>query len=260
MPLPEEVRETSGLARSARAPEMLWTHNDSGNQPEIFGIAADGKLIQRVSVTGAALVDWEDLEAAPCGSVTCLYVADIGDNAGQREQITIYRFPEPAAGATQTAPADALHARFPDGPKDAEALFADATGNLYVVSKGRREEIALYRYAGPQRPGETVTLERVREVFPRPLTSMDWVTAATSTPDGRWVGIRTYRRLYLYPASQLLGAGVLKPIVVDLTVLSELQGESLALANDGSVWVSSEAEQLGRQPSWSRLSCTFPGV
>src|SRR5688572_4331055 len=78
--LPNEVRETSGLARSARNPAMFWTHNDAGNAAQIFAIGVDGRMIQRVSVTGAKLVDWEDIEAGRCGDGNCLYVGDIGDN------------------------------------------------------------------------------------------------------------------------------------------------------------------------------------
>src|SRR5688572_25100569 len=65
--LPNEVRETSGLARSTRNPSMFWTHNDAGNAAQIFGIGADGRLMQRVSVTEAKLVDWEDVESGSCG-------------------------------------------------------------------------------------------------------------------------------------------------------------------------------------------------
>lgn len=256
--LPDEARETSGLARSARDPDLFWTHNDAGNEPVIFAIGADGRLVQRVGIAGAELVDWEDMEAAPCGEGACLYVGDIGDNDGDRERITIYRVEEPAATATEAGPADALHATFPDGPRDAEGLFADGSGGLYVVSKGRRDEIALYRYPPPQRPGETVTLERVRALFPEPEDERDRVTAATSTPDGRWVGIRTYRALYLYPTVALVGDDDVEPTVVDLSSLSEAQGESLVLADDGSVWVSSEGGGDDSPPRWSRLRCQYP--
>lgn len=267
MPLPDEVRETSGLARSTRDPGVFWTHNDAGNDPELFAFDRDGRLIQRVVVTGSELVDWEDLESAPCGDGgACLYVGDIGDNDAERDHITIYRVPEPGARDTRTAPAEALHARFPDGPRDAEALFAARSGDLYIITKGRAEEIGLYRYPAPQRPTGTVTLERVRTLFPAPRDGGDRVTAATSTPDGRWVGVRTNRRLYLYPARALLSAGpagagetgtdAVEPITIDLSPLAEPQGEALAMADDGAVWVSSEADDEG--PRWSRLRCSLP--
>lgn len=257
MALPIEVRETSGLARSARDPYLFWTHNDAGNEPVLFAIAGTGSLVARVRVTGAALIDWEDVEAAPCGDGHCLYVGDIGDNAGERGSITIYRLAEPTPGATQSVPAEAMHARFPEGPQDAESLFVDQSGDIFVVTKGRSGAITLYRYPAPQRVGATVVLERVRELFPAPQDDRDRVSAATTTPDGRFVGVRTYRTLYLYPTDRLLANDPVEPVVFDLSPLGEAQGEGLVLADDGSVWVTSEAENRGDQPRWSRLRCEF---
>lgn len=255
-PLTDEVRETSGLARSVRDTALFWTHNDRGNQPYIFRVAADGRPVSRVRVTAAGLVDWEDIEMARCGTDVCLHIGDIGDNEERRDHITVYRVQEPAAGATSVT-AEALHARYPDGPKDAEALFAHGSGDLYIVNKGRSHEIVLYRWPA-SRAGETVVLERVRVLAARPRTRADRVTAASATPDGRWVGIRTYRTLYVYRADELVGAGDARPRRFDLSPLNEPQGEGLALADDGAVWLSSEAERRWQVPHWSRLQCALP--
>lgn len=262
-PLPEEVRETSGLVQSRRDPGMFWTHNDKGNEPDLFAFDAGGRLVERVRVTGASLVDWEDIDAGPCDGGTCLHIGDIGDNDGARSTITIYSIPEPAAGAEQSAPATARHLRFADGPQDAEALFSLPSGALFLVTKGRGTPIALYRVpevagAGDAGSAQPVTLERVRELLPEPGDASERVTAAAATPDGRWVGIRTARTLYLYPATSLTSGGAAEPVRVDLTPLGEIQGESLVLSNDGSVWLTSEAEDEGAMPSWSRLQCTLP--
>ena len=254
--LPDEVRETSGLARSVRDPDLFWTHNDAGNDPVLYGIAAEGRLVQTVRVAGAELVDWEDLEMGPCDGGHCLYVGDIGDNDAERTSITVYRLAEPLAGAATSTAAEALHARYPDGPRDAEGLFVDAAGVIHVVTKGRTQAIELYRFPANAQPGSTATLERVRELFPQPEGDTGLATGATATPDGKWVGIRTYRHLYLYPSAALATA---EPTVVDLTSLGEAQGESVVIANDGAVWMSSEAESRREQPRWSRMQCALPG-
>ncbi len=257
-PLPAEVRETSGLTQSRRDPNLFWTHNDSGNRPDLFAVDAEGKLVGRVRVQGTKLQDWEDLEGGPCAAGVCLFAADIGDNDQKRESITIYEIPEPSAGASEAAPVQALHARFPDGPQDAEALFRLPSGDLFVVTKGRHGPIALYRYPAPHRLDEVVTLERVRELWPQPGNADDRVTAATASPDGRWVGIRTYRALHLYSAPALVGAEAAEPVTIDLRPLREIQGEALVIADDGTVWLTSEAEQRRDQPRLSRLECTLP--
>ena len=65
--LPVEVRETSGPARGRRDPSVLWTHNDSGFEPILYALDTEGRILGRVSVQGATLVDWEDIAASPCG-------------------------------------------------------------------------------------------------------------------------------------------------------------------------------------------------
>jgi hypothetical protein len=84
------------------------------------------------------------------------------------------------------------------------------------------------------------------------------VTAATSTPDGRWVGIRTYRTLHIYEAEALVSGRPVTPHEIDLESLSEAQGEGLAMDNDGTVWLSSEAANRRSSPELHRLSCGLP--
>jgi hypothetical protein len=255
--LPDEVRETSGLARGRTNPRVFWTHNDAGNGAELFGLDAAGSIVQRVSVAGASSVDWEDIEAGPCDDGDCLYIGDIGDNDGERQSITVYVIAEPDAGATEAPVVAALHARFPQGPRDAEGLFVLPSGDVFIVTKGRGEAVELYRF--PQRaPNATVTLERVAQLFPQPSDDQGLVGAATASPDGMWVGVRSYRYLYLYRAAELIG-GAADPLVVDLKPLGHVQGESVAIGDDGSVWLTSEAERRGTQPVWSRIACTLPG-
>src|SRR5690606_16996510 len=257
-PLPVEVRESSGLAQSRRDPGLFWTHNDAGNEPEIYALNMAGEVVQRVRVAGGAATDWEDIEAGPCAGGSCLFIGDVGDSGAERSSITIYRVPEPDPGSEETAPAELLHARFPDGARDAEALFVLPSGDLYIVTKGREGPISLYRYPSPQEASATGTLELVRELFAEPEDADDRVTGATSTPDGRWVGIRTYRHLYLYPADALTAGASVEPAKVDLSPLGQDQGESIAIADDGTVWMTSEAENRDSEPTWARLRCTFP--
>jgi hypothetical protein len=90
------VRETSGLARGRSSADVFWTHNDSGNEPLLFALASDGTIRTRIPLRNVTLRDWEDLEGGVCGDANCLYLADIGDNAGLRTNITIYEVVEPA--------------------------------------------------------------------------------------------------------------------------------------------------------------------
>jgi hypothetical protein len=258
VPLPAELRETSGLARSARDPATVWSHNDAGHPPVLFAVNAAGSIVQRVHVADATSTDWEDIEAGSCAGEPCLYIGDIGDNEARRPYITVYLVREPAPGATAVH-ADAVHARYPDGPKDAESLFVLPDGVPHLITKGRNADIGVYRWPVPLRPGETVVLERVRTLLPRPRVPADFVTAASASPDGRWIGVRTYRTLYLFAAGDVVVADTVAPRahVFDLTALQERQGEGLLLQDDGTVWLSSERAR-GSAAELRRLKCVLP--
>jgi len=255
--LPRDLQESSGLAQGRSNPDLFWSHNDAGNSPVLYGISAEGNLGATVRVQGATHNDWEDIEAGQCGGMNCLFVGDIGDNTGNRGTITIYRVEEPAAGAA-SAVATALTARYPGGARDAEAMFM-LSNDIYIVTKGREGPIELYRFPQAGSQTGTATLEKVRELWPAPKSGDDRVTSASASPDGRWVGIRTYRKLFIYPAASLTSrtGSIPEPIVTDLSPLKEKGGEGLALANDGSVLLSSEAGGKDRA-RLSRLKCTLP--
>ena len=255
--LPNVARETSGLARGMRDPGVFWTHNDSGDDPVLYAIGEGGRLAGSVAIGGAEARDWEDIEAAPCpgSGEPCLYIADTGDNDAERDRITLYIVPEPAPDAGSVA-ASALHLRYPEGPRDAEGLFI-IDGRIHLVTKGREGPIRLFRVPEGATAGSTAMLEPVAEVAPRPGTSAGYVTAATATPDGRWVAIRTYRELLVLEAGPLLAGTPGEPRRFDLAPLSEVQGESVVMDDEGGVWLTSEGGS-GAPPAWSRLACEIP--
>lgn len=254
--LPPVVRETSGLAYGSTG--VLWTHNDAGGRPEIYGFDDSGRQVARVAVTGAGFSDWEDIDAAPCSDGACLFIGDIGDNDAARDHITVYRVPEPPAGAT-AVPATAFHGRYPEGPQDAEGLIALPDGSMYVVTKGTHGPIRLYRFPSDPAPGVVQDLTLVRELAPRAGRRGNWMTAATASRDGRWIAMRSYDTLYVFEARSLLGAAQPEPAATfDLRALREPQGEGLALDADGGVWLTSEAEG-GGEPFLTGLSCPYGG-
>ncbi|MEX0891831.1 MAG: hypothetical protein WEB88_06630 [Gemmatimonadota bacterium] len=254
--LARDVRETSGLALGAAG--VLWTHNDAGGRPELYGFDTAGRLVAHVAVTGARLTDWEDMDAAPCGQGACLFIGDIGDNDGVRDHVTIYRVPEPESGQ-EAVPATAYHARYPEGPQDAEGLIATPGGDLFILTKGAHGPVRLYRMPRNRQAGALHPLELVRDVAPRPNRRGNQVSAATASQDGRWAAFRTYDTLYFFAADALFGSAPAAPAATfDLRPLGEPQGEALALGTGGAVWLTSEAEG-GGEPFLTGLSCPYGG-
>lgn len=240
VPLADEISEASGAAVSRTHRGTIWLHNDSGNDPVLFAVDAAGQMHGRVSVTGARNIDWEDLALGPCPSGECLYIADTGDNAARRDEIHVYRVPEPAPGDSVTAPAERFAMRYPDGPRDAEAIFILPPERLHIVTKGSRERIEIYAYPGRLQPGTTATLTPVRALSESSVPFPDLVTGADANSAGSWVAIRTYTSVLLYPTPILFGATEAVPLRVDATSIGETQGEAVALGDNGALILAGE--------------------
>jgi hypothetical protein len=252
-----EVPEASGLTASRTQPGVMWTHNDSG-RPEIFALGGDGKLRARVEVTGAVVDDWEDIAAGSCPQGACLYIGDIGDNNEERPSIAIYRVPEPPPGQTATPTAETFFAAYPDGPRDAEALFLDPKGRLYIITKGEGSPISVYRFPEQLTSGATATLERVA-ILNDEVRRRQRITDGDMSWDGKWVAMRTIKTVEFFRAADLLSGSPTPPIEGDLSALREPQGEGLALARDGTIYLASEGFDAALNGGMlARISCKLP--
>ncbi len=247
------LREGSGLARSRRLPTRLFTLNDSAD-PELLVLNVNGTPRGTVTVTNASVIDWEDVTSGSCPGGICLYVGDIGDNAGNRPTITVYRILEPRDGERQAA-AVRFDAVYPDGPRDAEAMFTDAAGRLYLITKDAR---GAGLYAFPERlvPDVANRLTRVATLdagtgrlrFAR-------ITDAEASADGRTVAVRSNDALFLLPTAALVAGRLSEASVFSLRPLGEPQGEGVALGDVGDVFLVGEGGGRRGTGTFARLSC-----
>ena len=93
------VREASGLCASRIHPNILYTHNDSGDHTHsIYAIdVTSGHEVAKITINHAVNKDWEDIACGPCGGNHgdyCIYIADTGGNVHDAANI-IYRIKEP---------------------------------------------------------------------------------------------------------------------------------------------------------------------
>lgn len=193
----DRIAESSGIAASRQTPNLLWTHNDSGDGPFIYAFDRSGRHRGVWHVVGAQALDWEDLAIGPGpnGTGSYLYIADIGDNSRVRSEIVVYRVVEPAVSPTdstsslrnplRTQPAQSIRLSYPDGRHNAETLLVHpATGDLYIVTKVGGEAAKVYKAKAPLSVRVVTRLDWVGEVrFPNPLVGA--ITGGDISPDGR---------------------------------------------------------------------------
>jgi len=251
------VREASGLARSGIRAELLWVLNDSGSPAVLHAIGLDGSDLGRVRLPQIDNIDWEDLAAFSGHGRSWLLIADIGDNLALRSNVTLYVVEEPAPGAQQAKVAWQVSLRYPDGPRDAEAVAVDAKqGRAYILTK---RTLPAELYAVPLWPDEhrddaLITADFLgpvasipqptREDLGRSLRDQDWYWQPTamdfSTHTDRAV-ILTYRAAYLYHRRKnqsWLKALQQKPQVFSLGDIKEAEAVSLG---ENALFVTVEA-------------------
>jgi len=234
--------ETSGIAESRENDGLIWAHNDSGGNPELFAVGIDGSDRGRWAVPGATAVDWEDMARGHGEEgIDRLYVADIGDNAAQRPNVVVYRAPEPevpagpAGGSLQDV--EALTLTYADGARDAETILADpVSGDLFIVSKQLVGRPGVYRIPAGVEPGGTTTMPRVTDVGVGEATL---VTGGDVSVDGSVIALRTYTSVLLFQrADGQTVSDALAGTPCEAPAPTEVQGEALAFDPDGSGYVT----------------------
>ncbi len=253
--LPDEVRETSGLAFFNNS---LWTLNDSGGEPVLYKLdTATGKVVQRVRISNATNVDWESLATDD----EFVYIGDFGNNSGNRKDLKIYKvrisdIPEScdvSVGSTE------IDFYYPDQPNkhiekrkynnfDCEALMAMGD-SLYLFSKNW-ENYKTRVYSLPKTPG-SYSAALIDSFNVRGL-----VTAADYNPKSNEVILQGYTNKSWVPFAWLLFdfkghhffSGNKRR--VDMPNILTTQTEGVVYVDGKQTILSSEKTKLGAQSTF----------
>ncbi|MBN1947720.1 MAG: hypothetical protein JW797_18790 [Bradymonadales bacterium] len=251
------IDEASGLAASRKNPGVLWTHNDSGGEAELFALTTCGTLLGVVELAGVEAIDWEDLAIGACGDEDCLFVGDIGNNSLERTDLSLYRLVEPAVDPT--TPFDRLQLSdwqrfgftYPEGNFDSEALVVDPAGTPYLLTKVSYGESRLYRFP------ELVEDEPLVLVDVGPIkvgaTTMSLATAADLDRTGSRLIVRTYLNALEWRFDpQEAVESIVGTSGIPVPIHFEVQGEAISYdPREGGYFQVSE----GVHPTIYRVGC-----
>ena len=272
--VPDELRESSGVVVSRTQPGVLWSHNDSGDGPNLYAIDITGRLLARFTITNAMARDWEDISSGPCPANVaaaqparpsgCLYIADIGDNTEVRREVTIYIVDEPrveGSGSSPAVTARSFNFRYAEGPIDAEAIAVRPNGDITIVSKGRKGKIDFFVLPADTvtralASGETVTARYNGNTgIPPEDRTGRLATSAAVSPDGMTLAVRTYYEIYFYGLVNERGESRWRDLGRPCALGdAEPQGEAIDFLDENTLLLTSERAR-GRPGSIHRVQC-----
>jgi hypothetical protein len=254
-----ELNESSGVIPSRTQPGVLWSFDDSGGPARIFATDTTGADLGSFAVRGARNIDWEAMSSGRCGKSDCIYIADTGDNSEVRGLVDLYRLPEPSvrtsSGAARAIPrVERLQVRYPDRPRDVEAMFVDSRGDVHLISKGRTDGFVHYRIRASAWSKRSAVAEVLGTLpIERDGSLGHLVTDAALAPDGRRVAVRTYQEVFLF---QLTERGTLLPAGSGCSIGGlDLQGEGIGWLDRDTLVLTSEG-LLGLPGTISVGQCT----
>ncbi|MFC0185608.1 hypothetical protein ACFFJX_25480 [Pseudarcicella hirudinis] len=252
--------EASGLVAGRVNPNMLWSHNDSGDYNRIL-IDKFGKGQKQFILEGAENRDWEDIAISGDASGATIYVGDIGDNNSVYPSCAIYRFQEPKV-SDSTPPSstiknvEKISYIYPDGARDAECLMVDhQTKDIYILSK-REDRKRLYRLPYPQSTTGITTAEFVGELdFSFPVgTSNDikkafYITAGDIAQNNQEIIIKSYIQVFYWKrgTNESIYNTLKRPAKV-LPYKVEPQGEGICFIPDALGYYTISEESDSKEP------------
>lgn len=239
----QRVNESSGVCISLRKQGFYWTHNDSGDGPNLYAFDEQGNDWGVYTLSGAKAIDWEDIASTTIQGVQYIYVGDIGDNASKREEIKVYRLQEPEIrkGTHTLRKFDTFILKYPYQSHDAETLLVLPNGDIQIVTKSIDGKSFIYEAKNVQ-PRRSHTMKKVGEItFERTGIMGRFATGGEVDPINKRVVVRTYTHAYIWQSDNLTNWHKKTPLQIELP--TEKQGEAVCFDH-----------------TWNRLITTSEGV
>lgn len=243
----------------------LYVMND-GTNPIFDVMRLDGTGGKRVRIAGFRPLDLEDIALGPCGEDQCVFLGDIGDNATRRDTVQVAIVIEREDYPADVSPLRIVRARYPDGPRDAEAMAVDANGDLWIVTKTPFRQPApaeVYRLGAAALAADGVQTLEPRGTIPttdlgRGASSRRVATGMDIAPDGRRFVFMTYDvaiEFAFAPGESVSAAWRDGGNFRTITLAPLIQTEAVAYADNGRTIVYTTESVQGSPAPIFRQTC-----
>jgi len=259
--LPSILDESSGIVH--HGDHTFWSHNDSGNAPQLYRVDTLGQHLQTLTVN-ASNVDWEELTKDVAGNI---YIADFGNNANARTDLRVYRLSADLVDETAPVDVDTIFFNYGDQlafpPADADRHFdmeamVWLNDTLHLFSKDRSSPHAgiTRHYKLPATPG-TYT------IFPQATfntgqgNSILSVTGAALSDDGQRLVLINANSIWLF--ADFSGSDFFSGTVEHLMLGNLSQKEAICFVGD-MLYITDEKSPLSDGHLYRVNPSLFVGV
>ncbi|MEP6763717.1 MAG: hypothetical protein ABJB66_05355 [Gemmatimonadaceae bacterium] len=269
-----DLLETSSATMTPSQPGIVFTINDSGNEPILFALDSTGSVRGSWRIANADDIDWESSSHGKClgpkaASLSCIFIGDAGDNQAHRDNVVMYQVPEPTVtndSAQKTLAAEALVFRYPDQPHDVEAMYVSGDGTTYLITKRKlknsrgdlRSALVFTLPSSAWNSHETVVATLVDSLPIVPGSAEDrTITDASLSFDSQYLAIRTYLQIYTFVTDSVTGRVVtsIAPAICNIDGVEKVRGEGVTwFGATRSLLVNSE----GLNEPMHRVTCPLP--
>ena len=234
--LPKDLEETSGIILNNG---LLWTHNDSGNESQLFNIDSTGKIIQKITITTAKNIDWEDITAKN----ELITVGDFGNNFGTRKNLYLLELKLTDGKLNKH---DSIPFFYPEQtsflfnaltPFDAEAIIN--INNKYLVFTKNRNTLTTEMYLIDKNLNRPIVAEYVESLNVNSL-----ITGGDYNEDSKTLVLTSYSSggyQYLIRIKNF-SLQTLENIEIESYGLDykDAQIEAITIINENEFWITSE--------------------
>lgn len=243
--LPRTLKEVSGIEYFSND-SIVWTINDSRNPPEIYGFDLESKKIQKViRLKNASNIDWEDLATDTIGN---LYIGDFGNNASNREDLTIYGIGDP--GGVEKRRNEPLvttfhyedQEKFPPKEKDLSfdtESFIHFNGHFYLFTRNRAKKFdgrtKIYKLPAKEGNFEAKLIGSFKTG--EDPKDCEVTGAAIHHPSGK-IALLSYNKVWLF--SDYEGDDFTSGTVKEIKLEHSSQKESICFKSENELFIADE--------------------